>query len=316
MPRTDDSPRPSSPSSEGPGETTAPTLRPGDLALLYRADGEGSTPASSDAVGQPPVSAEAVRGVGFQGWRWRVDPAADTPGSVPGPLTPELAEAGYRLAVVPSTAADAGRRILVMDVDSTLIRQEVIELLAAHAGREAEVAAVTEAAMRGELDFAQSLHHRVEALAGLEASVVDQVVATVEPQPGARELIGAFREAGWAVCAVSGGFTQVLGPLAAELGLDRYRANELEIVDGRLTGRVVGQMVDRAVKAEYLREWAQEFGVAAEGTIAAGDGANDIDMLQAAGLAVAFCAKPALREHAHVELDVPSLDVIRVLAGL
>ena len=218
--------------------------------------------------------------------------------------------------MVPSTAADAGRRILVMDVDSTLIRQEVIELLAAHAGREAEVAAVTEAAMRGELDFAQSLHHRVEALAGLEASVVDQVVATVEPQPGARELIGAFREAGWAVCAVSGGFTQVLGPLAAELGLDRYRANELEIVDGRLTGRVVGQMVDRAVKAEYLREWAQEFGVAAEGTIAAGDGANDIDMLQAAGLAVAFCAKPALREHAHVELDVPSLDVIRVLAGL
>lgn len=283
--------------------------RPAGLTVLYRAagSGEASTP---DDVTHLPQDAERVSGVGFQGWRWTGD---CTPGSV---LTPDLVEAGYHLAEVPAAASQADRRILVMDVDSTLIQQEVIELLAAHAGREAEVAAVTEAAMRGELDFAQSLHHRVEALAGLEASVIEKVVAAVVPQPGARELIGAFRTAEWAVCAVSGGFTQVLQPLAADLGLDRHRANELEIVDGRLTGRVVGPVVDRAVKAESLREWAAEFGVDQTGTIAVGDGANDIDMLQAAGLAVAFCAKPALREHADIELDVPSLDVIRVLAGL
>ncbi|MEU3845857.1 phosphoserine phosphatase SerB [Micrococcus terreus] len=293
--------------------------RPAGLTVLYRAagSGEASTP---DDVTHLPQDAERVSGVGFQGWRWTAadetdiaSPAGDTPGSV---LTPDLVEAGYHMAEVPAPAAGAERRILVMDVDSTLIQQEVIELLAAHAGREAEVAAVTEAAMRGELDFAQSLHHRVEALAGLEASVIEKVVAAVVPQPGARELVGAFRAAGWAVCAVSGGFTQVLEPLAADLGLDRHRANELEIVDGRLTGRVIGPVVDRAVKAESLRDWAAEFGVDQTGTIAVGDGANDIDMLQAAGLAVAFCAKPALREHADIELDVPSLDVIRALAGL
>lgn len=280
------------------------------LTALYRAAAPGGGTGIPDDVTHLPQDAERVSGVGFEGWRWTGD---CTPGSV---LTPELVEAGFHLAEVPQAAAGAERRILVMDVDSTLIQQEVIELLAAHAGRESEVAAVTEAAMRGELDFAQSLHHRVEALAGLEASVIEKVVAAVVPQLGARELIGAFRAAGWAVCAVSGGFTQVLEPLAQDLGLDRHRANELEIVDGRFTGRVVGQVVDRAVKAESLREWATEFGVDQPGTVAVGDGANDIDMLQEAGLAVAFCAKPALREHADIELDVPSLDVIRVLVGL
>lgn len=306
MPRT---PPPTSPGSVG-------------LTILYR------DLAGEEARGLPddgthlPQDAERVAGVGFEGWRWRSGDDADAavpgePGDTPGSvLTPALVEAGFHLAQVPALTEGAEGRILVMDVDSTLIQQEVIELLAAHAGREAEVAAVTEAAMRGELDFAQSLHHRVEALAGLEASVIEKVVAAVVPQPGARELIGAFRTAGWAVCAVSGGFTQVLAPLAEDLGLDRHRANELEIVDGRLTGRVAGPVVDRAVKAQSLHEWAAEFRVDQADTIAVGDGANDIDMLQAAGLAVAFCAKPALREHADVELDVPSLDVIRVLAGL
>lgn len=258
-----------------------------------------------------PGHAETVSGAGFHGWRWE---AHTGDGSArPGPETlPEAAA----VAVVPAPSAAASPKMLVMDVDSTLIRQEVIELLAAHAGREAEVAAVTEAAMRGELDFAQSLHHRVEALAGLPASVIDEVVAAVEPQHGAREVISAFRRAGWEVCAVSGGFTQVLAPLAEDLGLSRYRANDLEIEDGRLTGRVLGTVVDRAVKAQMLREWSRAAGVPAAGVIAAGDGANDIDMLEAAGLAVAFCAKPALREHADVELDLPTLDVIRVLAGL
>ncbi|QCU78094.1 phosphoserine phosphatase SerB [Citricoccus sp. SGAir0253] len=288
----------------------------GDLVLVYApgtvdpVTGEAGSP----EVGPPapegvPGSAEPVAGVGFHGWRWTA--SAGTPAPDPARLP-----GGTALAVVPAAAAAATPRMLVMDVDSTLIRQEVIELLAAHAGREAEVATVTEAAMRGELDFAQSLHHRVQALAGLDAAVVDRVVAAVEPQHGAREVIAAFRAAGWQVCAVSGGFTQVLAPLAADLGLDRYRANDLEIVDGRLTGRVTGTVVDRAVKARMLRQWAAEAGVEEAGVIAAGDGANDIDMLEAAGLAVAFCAKPALREHADVELDLPTLDVIRALAGL
>lgn len=293
-----------------------PTFSPStgtDLVLVYAAtplrDVPGETPPGAPAV--VPAHAEPVAGVGFRGWRWEV-PAGDRGGRP----EPGLLPADQAVAVVPADARQARPKMLVMDVDSTLIRQEVIELLAAHAGREAEVAEVTEAAMRGELDFAQSLHHRVRALAGLEAAVIDEVVAAVEPQPGAREVIDAFQAAGWQVCAVSGGFTQVLAPLAEDLGLDRYRANDLEIVQGRLTGRVLGAVVDRAVKAQMLRQWSAEAGVSPAGVVAAGDGANDIDLLEAAGLAVAFCAKPALREHADIELDVPSLDVIRVLAGL
>jgi phosphoserine phosphatase len=294
-----------------------PASRPGaatDLVLVYlpgEADPVIDGLGRGDAPVGVPAHAEPVSGVGFHGWRWDV-PAGDPSGRPDPALLPEAAA----VAVVPADTASAPHKMLVMDVDSTLIRQEVIELLAAHADREAEVAAVTEAAMRGEVDFAQSLHHRVQALAGLEVGVIDEVVAAVEPQHGAREVITAFRDAGWEVCAVSGGFTQVLAPLAADLGLSRYRANDLEIVDGRLTGRVTGTVVDRAVKAEMLREWSAEAGVPAAGVIAAGDGANDIDLLEAAGLAVAFCAKPALREHADVELDLPTLDVIRALAGL
>ncbi|MDI3330893.1 MAG: phosphoserine phosphatase SerB [Micrococcus sp.] len=298
------------------GELT-PASRPGaatDLVLVYVPGKADPVPGASGRAGAPigvPAHAEPVSGVGFHGWRWDV-PAGDLAGRPDPALLPEAAA----LAVVPADTVSAPRKMLVMDVDSTLIRQEVIELLAAHAGREAEVAAVTEAAMRGELDFAQSLHHRVKALTGLEVGVVEEVVAAVEPQHGAREVITAFREAGWEVCAVSGGFTQVLAPLADDLGLSRYRANDLQVEDGRLTGRVTGTVVDRAVKAQMLRAWSAEAGVSPAGVIAAGDGANDIDMLQAAGLAVAFCAKPALREHADVELDLPTLDVIRVLAGL
>lgn len=296
---------------------TFPSSPGTDLVLVYAATAVPAVPgeeASVDPTATPasvPAHAEPVAGVGFQGWRWQV-PA----GEAGGRPDPALLPAGHAVAVVPAAVREAAPKMLVMDVDSTLIRQEVIELLAAHAGREAEVAAVTEAAMRGELDFTQSLHHRVKALAGLEAAVIEDVVAAVEPQPGAREVIDAFHTAGWQVCAVSGGFTQVLAPLAQDLGLDRYRANDLEVVEGRLTGRVLGTVVDRAVKAEMLREWSAEAGVDRAGVVAAGDGANDIDLLDAAGLAVAFCAKPALREHADVVLDVPTLDVIRVLAGL
>ncbi|MFE7631228.1 phosphoserine phosphatase SerB [Kocuria sp. NPDC057446] len=233
----------------------------------------------------------------------------------PDPLTRMLP--GVDVNVVPTRLFDPERKkLLIMDVDSTLIQQEVVEMLAAHAGREAEVAAVTEAAMRGELDFAQSLHARVETLAGLPASVVDEVRAAVRLSPGAEVLVRAFLREGHAVAAVSGGFLGVLTPLAEQLGLARHAANALEVVDGRLTGRVLGEVVDRAVKERCLRTWAEELGVALEDVIAVGDGANDIDMVTAAGLGVAYNAKPALRAAADAQVNLPNLDAVRFFADL
>ncbi len=233
----------------------------------------------------------------------------------PDPLVQMLP--GVDVNVVPSTLLDPQRKkLLIMDVDSTLIQQEVVDMLAAHAGREAEVAAVTEAAMRGELDFAQSLHARVESLAGLPASVLDEVRAAVRLSPGADVLIKAFLREGHAVAAVSGGFLGILTPLAEQLRLTRHAANTLEVVDGRLTGKVLGEVVDSTVKERCLRTWAEELGVASEDVIAVGDGANDIDMLTAAGLGVAFNAKPAPRAAADAQINLPNLDAVRFFADL
>jgi phosphoserine phosphatase len=233
----------------------------------------------------------------------------------PDPLVQMLP--GVDVNVVPSTLFDPGRKkLLIMDVDSTLIQQEVVDMLAAHAGREAEVAAVTEAAMRGELDFAQSLHARVESLAGLPASVLDEVRAAVRLSPGADVLIKAFLREGHAVAAVSGGFLGILTPLAEQLRLTRHAANTLEVVDGRLTGKVLGEVVDSAVKERCLRTWAEELGVAPQDVIAVGDGANDIDMLTAAGLGVAYNAKPAPRAAADAQINLPNLDAVRFFADL
>lgn len=201
-------------------------------------------------------------------------------------------------------------------MDSTLIQGEVIEMLAAHAGREAEVAAVTEAAMRGELDFAQSLHQRVAALAGLDASVLDDVASSLELTPGARTTIRTLHRLGYHCGVVSGGFRQVIDGLAHELELDFVRANTLEVVDGTLTGRVVGEIVDRPGKARALRSFADQVGVPMEQTIAVGDGANDIDMLSVAGLGIAFNAKPALREVADAALSHPFLDAVLFILGV
>lgn len=236
---------------------------------------------------------------------------ADLRGSVAGSSIP-----GMDTAIVPASLRNAPRKFLIMDVDSTLIQQEVIELLAAYAGKREEVAAVTEAAMRGELDFAQSLHARVAVLAGLPAAVVDSVRAEVKLSEGAAELVEAFKAAGHKVAVVSGGFNQILQPIAEELGLDHWIANELEIVDGALTGKVLGAVIDRAAKEKYLREWAAADGVAMENTIAVGDGANDLDMLGAAGIGVAFNAKPAVRAVADSAINMPYLDAVRHIAAV
>jgi phosphoserine phosphatase len=206
--------------------------------------------------------------------------------------------------------------LVVFDVDSTLIQDEVIELLADVAGKRAEVAEVTERAMRGELDFAESLRERVKALAGLPEQVFADVYERIQPTPGVQELIDAVHAAGGFVGAVSGGFTQVLTPLAAKLGLDFARANDLEVIDGRLTGKVEGKIIDRAVKAESLIEWANASGVQICHTVAVGDGANDLDMLAAAGLGVAFNAKPLVREKAQIVIDKQDLRELIPVLGL
>jgi phosphoserine phosphatase len=223
---------------------------------------------------------------------------------------------GVDTAIVPASLRGAARKFLIMDVDSTLIQQEVIELLAAYAGKREEVTAVTEAAMRGELDFAQSLHARVAVLAGLKADVVESVRAEVKLSDGAAELVAAFKAAGHVVAVVSGGFNQILQPIAEGLGLDYWIANELEIVDGALTGKVLGDVIDRAAKEKYLRAWAAAEGIPLEHSIAVGDGANDLDMLGAAGIGVAFNAKPAVRVAADAVVNMPYLDTVRHIAGV
>nr|WP_279672342.1 phosphoserine phosphatase SerB [Flexivirga meconopsidis] len=220
------------------------------------------------------------------------------------------------VAVAPGGLARRGRRLLVMDVDSTLIQDEVIELLAQHAGREAQVAAVTERAMRGELDFTESLHERVKALAGLDESVFEQVRAAIRLTPGARTLVRTVKRLGFTVAVVSGGFLEIVGPLATELGIDHAHANQLEVRDGKLTGRVLGTVVDRAEKARALRRFAQTEGLPLSRTVAVGDGANDLDMLAAAGLGVAFNAKPIVREQADATVNVPYLDAVLFMLGI
>lgn len=191
--------------------------------------------------------------------------------------------------------------LVVFDVDSTLIEDEVIELLAEVAGKREEVAAVTERAMSGELDFTQSLIARVENLRGLPESVFAEVQARIKVTLGARETIAAIQKAGGKVGAVSGGFNQLLTPLAADLKLDFARANQLEVVDGFLTGKVIGRIIDRAAKAEALKEWSS--GSELLRTVAVGDGANDLDMLAIAELGVAFNAKQIVKESADAIIE-------------
>lgn len=227
-------------------------------------------------------------------------------------VTPAAAETGSDAAVVTGPLLD-GAGLLVLDVDSTLITAEVIELLADHAGTREKVAEVTERAMRGELDFAASLHARVATLAGVDARALEDVLHHVHLSPGATELISRAREQGATIGLVSGGFAEVVLPVANLLGITHVRANSLEVADGRLTGRVRGEVVDRRVKAETMLGWASDLGVDPAACVAVGDGANDLDMLAAAGLGVAYRAKPVVAAAADAVVTIPRLDVVAEL---
>lgn len=225
-------------------------------------------------------------------------------------------EQGVDIAIERSGLQRRSKRLICFDCDSTLITGEVIEMLAAHAGKEAEVAAVTERAMRGELDFEESLRERVAALAGLPESVIKETANDIRLTPGVRTTIRTLKRMGYRVAVVSGGFIQVLEDLAKELDLDYVRANTLEIEDGKLTGRVIGDVVDRKAKEMFLREFAADSGLSMRQTVAVGDGANDIDMISAAGLGIAFNAKPALREVADTSVNHPYMDEILQILGI
>ena len=244
------------------------------------------------------------------------DVSGADPGGLRSDLARESAHLGVDVAVQRGGLHRRAMRLVVMDVDSTLLRDEAIELLAARAGCAAEVSEVTAAAMRGELDFAESLHRRVALLAGLDAAVVDEVATEARLAPGARTLIRTLKRLGYRCGVVSGGFTQITDWLTVQLGLDFAEANTLEIVNGKLTGRIVGHLVDRPGKELALRRFAAAAGVPLSQTVAVGDGANDLDMISAAGLGVAFNAKPVVRDAADTALNVPYLDSILYLLGI
>ena len=244
----------------------------------------------------------------------------DVSGGDPAVLRTDLARAaaeqGVDVAVQRGGLRRRAMRMIVMDVDSTLIQDEVIDLLAARAGCAADVAKVTQAAMRGDLDFAASLRERVALLAGLKTSVLDEVRDELRLTAGARTLIRTLGDLGYKSGIVSGGFVQVIEPLADELGIDYVAANVLELAAGKLTGRLSGPVIDRAGKADALRRFAADAGVPLSQTVAVGDGANDMDMIAAAGLGVAFNAKPVVRDAADTSLSVPYLDAILYLLGI
>lgn len=231
-------------------------------------------------------------------------------------LAAEAAAQKVDVAVQRSGLYRRAKRLIVMDVDSTLIQNEVIELLAKHAGCLDEVARVTEEAMRGELDFAESLVRRVALLEGLSEEVFEKVVKDVVLTPGARTLVRTLKRLDYRFAIVSGGFTQITDSLVEDLGIDYSAANTLEVVDGRLTGRVVGEIVDRPGKARALERFAAQSGIPLSQTVAIGDGANDLDMLALAGLGIAFNAKPVVRQAADTAVNVPYLDSILYLLGI
>ena len=210
----------------------------------------------------------------------------------------------------------SARKLVVMDVDSTLIGQEVIDLLAEASGVGLEVRAITESAMRGELDFETSLRKRVALLKGQPESIIAEVAKDVTLTPGARTLIRTLKKLGHGVGLVSGGFSQVVDPIAKQLGIEHVRSNTLEVIDGVITGNLLGPIIDRAGKAIVLKEFASLENISPANTIAIGDGANDLDMIAAAGLGIAFNAKPTVQEAAQSALNAPYLDSVLFILGI
>ena len=259
----------------------------------------------------------------------RIDRLADRPvtciefavsGAEPGALRAALAREsvaqGVDVAVQRGGLHRRLMRLIVLDVDSTLIAGEVIDMLAARAGCAEQVAKLTAATMRGDLDFATALTERVALLAGQDAAILDQVRQELRLAPGARTLITTLGRLGYRCGIVSGGFSQITDPLAADLGLDYAAANTLEIAGGKLTGRLAGPIIDRAGKVDALRRFAAQADIPLSQTVAIGDGANDLDMIAAAGLGIAFNAKPAVRDAADTSISVPYLDSVLYLLGL
>ncbi|MEN9693350.1 MAG: hypothetical protein RLZZ330_994 [Actinomycetota bacterium] len=225
-------------------------------------------------------------------------------------------EHGFDIAVQSSGLNRRGRQLVVMDVDSTVIQDEVVELLANHAGVGGKVKEITDRAMAGEIDFAQSLRERVALLEGLPEIIFDEVYKEIRLTPGARTLCRVLKNLDFHIALVSGGFTQVVEPLGEMLNVDHIKANMLEVVEGKLTGKVIGDIVDRPGKAEALRQFAKDHHIPLNRTIAIGDGANDLDMLDAAGLGIAFNAKPIVRNAADASVNVPYLDSVLYFLGI
>jgi len=280
-------------------------LRPGALSSVAQriADHGGNI----DSVAQ--LSSEPVSAV-------EMIVSCDDPTGLGAALVQAAEETGVDIAIEPAGLRRRAKRLVVLDVDSTLIRDEGIDVLAARAGVGPQVAAVTERAMAGELDFAESLRERVALLAGLPVAEVQAVRDRLRLTPGARTFVRTLRRLGFHVGVVSGGFTAFTDRFVTELELDFAAANELEVADGKLTGRVTGPVVDRAGKARALERFAAQFGVPLSQTVAVGDGANDIDMLEAAGLGIAFNAKAALRAAADTSVNVPYLDSVLFVLGI
>ncbi len=278
----------------------------------------------------PEAVAELARRMAARGWNIdRIRRIASYPvtavvfeasGEDIADLRRELSEAAFLLgvdvAVQHAGLERRGQRLVVMDVDSTLIQDEVIDLLAERAGVLDEVSAITDRAMRGDIDFAESLRQRVTLLEGLPADALAETARRVRLTPGARTLCRTLHRLGFRVCLVSGGFEEVITPIAEQLEVDGLRANALEIRDGRLTGHVVGDIVDREGKRLALEGFAREFGIPLARTIAIGDGANDLDMLEAAGLGIAFNAKPIVQAAADTSVNAPYLDSVLFLLGI
>jgi phosphoserine phosphatase len=211
---------------------------------------------------------------------------------------------------------DFVKRLVQLDVDSTFIQQEAIELLAVKAGVLEQVATITASAMRGELDFEQSLRARVALLKGLPESVISEVQKEISLTDGAQELVTTLHDKGHSVSLVSGGFLDIIEPMIKTMSIKYYKANKLEIVAGVLTGGLIGPIIDRAAKGEALKEFASASSVAMENTVAIGDGANDLDMMAVAGLSIAFNAKPIVIEAADLAINEPSLRSVIELIGV